>query len=213
MELLNYLNQYFYTREQLLDISQISDEQLKQWQSDKIMPQASYRLNIQLDCDSFFGLSTQHQQVEYYAKGYISWIGILSTGVDAKQVFALFSQRYEARLDQLQQQGFSNRHDKLNQNFNTHILQEWQSFLDGTYGLCTKSGLPEDIAAKELAIIIINQLIEHPSLSTAQLSQLEQAINLLDNASALFAPHERKTSSRQRLVNELRRKYGLRASL
>jgi hypothetical protein len=75
--------------------------------------------------------------------------------------------------------------------------------------LCTKSGLPEDIAAKEFSILEINELSEIGELSTEQTNKLTIAVNLLDSASSLFAPHERLKSSRHRLVNEIRRKYKL----
>jgi hypothetical protein len=75
--------------------------------------------------------------------------------------------------------------------------------------LCTKSGLPEDIAAKELAVIEINELLALNELSLDELEKLTLAVNLLDSASSFFAPHERLRSSRHSLVNEIRRKYKL----
>lgn len=83
------------------------------------------------------------------------------------------------------------------------------TFLNGIYGLCTKSGLPEDIAAKEFAIIEINELSIFDALNKEQLVKLTNAVNLLDKVSSLFAPHERLKSSRERLINETRFKYKL----
>jgi hypothetical protein len=71
--------------------------------------------------------------------------------------------------------------------------------------------LPEDIAAKELAILEINEIIEKPNIDEMQLNRLERAVNLLDSVSALFAPHEILKSSRHRLVDEVRRKYKFRS--
>lgn len=91
-----------------------------------------------------------------------------------------------------------------------HFIKEtWGHFIQGTYGLCTKSGLPEDIAVKAVAIFEINRLTESDELSQAALTALEKAVNLLDESSALFAPHERLRSSRHRLVNEIRRRFKL----
>ncbi len=84
---------------------------------------------------------------------------------------------------------------------NQHIKEEWSHFINGVYGLYTKSGLPEDIAAKELS--------ELNELTSDEMTKLTLAVNLLDKASSLFAPHERLRSSRHRLVNETRRKYRL----
>jgi hypothetical protein len=98
----------------------------------------------------------------------------------------------------------------MNSEFNNHLKQEWSYFIDGTYGLCTRSGLPEDIAAKEFSILEISELLELSELDQEQLSKLTLAVNLLDSSSSMYAPHERLQSSRHRLVNEVRRKYKLR---
>jgi hypothetical protein len=95
---------------------------------------------------------------------------------------------------------------KLNDGFDAHLRDEWRHFLDGTYGLCTRSGLPEDIAAKELAICVIRESLEG---GAPDLARLRAAVDLLDRASSPFAPHERPRSSRHRYVDELRVRYGL----
>jgi len=64
-------------------------------------------------------------------------------------------------------------------------------------------------AAKEFAITQINELTAHASLSSDEVGKLQTAVNLLDTASSAFAAHERLKSSRQRLVNEVRRLYQL----
>jgi len=96
---------------------------------------------------------------------------------------------------------------KLVSEIDASIKEAWGHFIQGTYGLCTKSGLPEDIAEKAVAIFEINRLTESDELSQAALTALEKAVNLLDKSSALFAPHERLRSSRHRLVNELEGVY------
>jgi len=58
-------------------------------------------------------------------------------------------------------------------------------------------------------VIIITELSELNELTSDEMTKLTLAVNLLDKASSLFAPHERLRSSRNRLVNETRRKYKL----
>ncbi len=98
----------------------------------------------------------------------------------------------------------------MNEGLEQHIKEEWQHFLEGTYGLCTKSGLPEDIAAKEIAIYQINEILEQDE-NKRDIETLTKAVDLLDNASSLFSPHERLRSSRHRLVDEVRRQHKLEA--
>jgi len=215
MELLNYLNRYFLTKQELLAAAKITQQELDHYQQLKVMPQCSYKLQLNVASTSFFGLHNEAQEVEYYPKGYISWLAIIQSLNDAKSIYAIFSARYKAAIEQLRKRGHFSPSEKINTSLDLHIKDEWQHFLDGIYGLCTKSGLPEDIAAKEFAILEINELINFSSanelagLTEQQLNQLTRAVNLLDAASALFAPHERLKSSRHRLVDEVRRKYVL----
>jgi len=215
MELINYLARYFLTKQELLVATKITEQELSHYQQLKVMPKCSYKLQLNVASTSFFGLHSAEQEVEYYAKGYISWLTIVKSLNDAQSIYSLFETRYKATIEQLRLQGHDSKNDKINASLDVHIKEEWQHFLDGIYGLCTKSGLPEDIAAKEFSILEIKELTANAEpaklieLTEQQLSQLTRAVNLLDSASALFAPHERLNSSRHRLVDEIRRKYVL----
>jgi len=219
MELINYLSSYFLTKQELLAATKITEQELSHYQKLEVMPKCSYKLQLSVASTSFFGLHSEEQEIEYYAKGYISWIAIVQSLKDVQSIYSLFETRYKVAIEQLRIQGHYSKSDKINESFDLHIKDEWKHFLDGIYGLCTKSGLPEDIAAKEFSILEINELTatsqatsqvtELAELTEQQLSQLTRAVNLLDAASALFAPHERLNSSRHRLVDEVRRKYVL----
>ncbi|MCF2909257.1 DUF6058 family natural product biosynthesis protein [Pseudoalteromonas sp. DL2-H2.2] len=209
MELYHYLNTTFYTMQELLDVVGTSEQKLKAFQESQLMPRASYTLKVNLACDSFFGHFEENQTLSYYAKGYASWLNIVLNEQDQTKIYAQFSARYRETLKRLNCLGYVFTHPKLTTSLSSHIADEWQHFLNGTYGLCTKTGLPEDIAAKEFAIIKINELCELKTLNQADREVLTFAVNLLDGVSAPFAPHERAHSSRQRLVDELRAMHGL----
>ncbi|MBV8635325.1 MAG: hypothetical protein JO002_12600, partial [Burkholderiaceae bacterium] len=185
--------------------------ELATMQARGVMPQPAYRLALDIACDSFFGRHQSQTDVAYYAKGYAAWINIVRN-MQAEDAFELFAQRYKAQLRQLAEAGMSAAHDKLNAGLDVHLGGEWQYFLDGTYGLCTRSGLPEDIAIKELATTVIKEITEErydKPLSHAEHAKLAAAVGLLDAASAPFAPHERLRSSRYRLVDQMRTAYGV----
>lgn len=211
MELIKYLNKHFITKQELLDITKISEQDLSKYQEDEVMPKCSYRLSLNIKSDSFFGIYNDEQEIEYYAKGYTSWLTIIQSLRSPKAVYEVFANRYIDAVECLKEQGYYSDSSKVTSKLNEHIKEEWGYFLNGIYGLCTKTGLPEDIAAKEYSILIINELSQYNELTSEQLNQLELAVNLLDSASSLFAPHERLKSSRQRLVNEVRRKYQLKS--
>jgi hypothetical protein len=145
--------------------------------------------------------------VDYYAKGYAAWLALATTFDGEEQSRSVFFQRYRDRLEQLAAAGiipgdttFAN---------DARLQAEWNAFLDGTYGLCTVSGLPEDIAAKEAAIAVIREVTEMAAPGDAGRARLRAAVDLLDSVAAPFAPHERARSSRRRYVDEVRAAYGV----
>jgi len=208
MKLIKYLNENFYTRQELLELTAINDSLLDLYQNKLVMPKASYSLAITLRCDSFIAKHQEQESLEFYAKGYINWLKILSSTENYETVFTIFSKRYTDATNKLAAQGL-NTITKCRIEFEAHIKSEWQYFINGTYGLCTKSGAPEEIAAKELAIFNITRLTALPSLNRVDRAKLIQAVELLDESSATFAPHELPTSSRQKFVNDIREQYQL----
>jgi hypothetical protein len=207
MELIDYLNNHFLSRDQLLHASGIDGRQLDELIANERMPQPSYRLRVSVACDSFFGAHAEDVAIDYFAKGYPAWIGMLMAS--QTPAYETFATRYRAALAALP---LRSAHPKLNAGVDAHLREEWRHFLAGTYGLCTCSGLPEDIAAKELAICVIQELTGSPlPPGPAGIDTLRTATDLLDRASSPFAPHERARSSRKRYVDEVRLAYGLQA--
>lgn len=208
MQLLDYLNHHFITREQLLARCGIEAAELERLQQAGMMPLPSYRLRLDVACESFFGMHAERAGIDYYAHGCAAWAGLLQAlpGPDAAR--AVFARRYRARLAQLAAEGIAAGDPELGGD--AHIGIEWGHFLSGTYGLCTVSGLPEDIAAKEAAIVAIRAAIAgERALTDEQRGDLARPVNLLDQASKPFAPHEVARSSRRRYVEEVRNKYRL----
>ncbi|TOP19863.1 hypothetical protein CGH21_22860, partial [Vibrio parahaemolyticus] len=175
------------------------------YQTEKLMPLASYKLDVALNCSSFTGTHSENYVMEYYAKGYISWLSTVHTLKSEERVFEEFSNRYSRALSVLK----GSKCEVATPGVHEIIMEDWEHFLQGTYGLCTQTGLPEDIAAKGFAVEQIKALLERDVLDSNEIKRLEYFVNLLDNASSPFAPHERLNSSRHRLVNEVRRKYKL----
>lgn len=203
MELIDYLTRHFLTRAQLLAASGITSARLDALIGDGRMPQPSYRLQLGIRCASFFGEHDEQVEAEYYATGTPAWIGMLEA--TPEDPFAVFARRYRNALGALP---LTTSDPKLGAGLDAHLQDEWRHFLAGTYGLCTRSGLPEDIAAKELAVCVIRELTAAED-GQPDLERLRQAVDLLDRASSPFAPHERLRSSRHRLVDMVRLRFGL----
>ncbi len=153
-------------------MTKITAQDLLQYQDNGMMPKCSYKINLNIKSNSFFGLYNDEQEIEYYAKGYTSWVAIIQTLHSTEAVYSTFANRYKAAIESLKEQGHSSSHAKITSDLNGHIKEEWGHFLNGIYGLCTKSGLPEDIAAKEFSILEINELSALDELTPKQLNKL-----------------------------------------
>ncbi|MCS0613651.1 DUF6058 family natural product biosynthesis protein [Massilia kyonggiensis] len=189
MELIDYLRTHFLTREQLLAACATDTAHLDAFAAAGTMPAPSYRLRVRIDCASFFGDHAETHALDWFAKGDVEWLRMLLEG--EPDPYARFAARYRAALDALPLRGLEAT--------DAHLRSEWQHFLAGTYGLCTRTGLPEDIAAKELAIHVIRTLTDDGRpLDAGERERLAEARDLLDRASSPFAPHERARSSRAR---------------
>ncbi len=207
--LMNYLKETFLLREELLKQADLAGDELLDLQANGQVPQPSYRVDQVINCDSFFGPYTETSETtEFYPEGCIEWISIAKDLLVPDKVRAVFDDRYLKELNRLKADSFVPNKPNALDNIDDHLNSEWAYFLDGTYGLCTVSGLPEDIAAKELAIIIIKEHIDQGELSGTQKQALKKAVDLLDRVSSLFAPHERERSSRKRLIDDVRLRYG-----
>jgi hypothetical protein len=207
MELIRYLETFFWTREQLLAHCAIDAGRLAQLQRKRMMPEPAYRLRLDLGCQSFFGEHTEQVVADYYARGYASWLGAVSALEQEDDARALFFRRYRAQVARLGEEGLLPRGPAFAGE--EHLQNEWQGFLDGTYGLCTVSGLPEDIATKEAATALLRELSgsgEPPDEAARAL--LRRAVDLLDRSAARFAPHEVERSSRRRYVDAMRAAHG-----
>lgn len=207
MELMHYLNLHFFTTEQLLERCGAGLERLEQLQRRRMMPCPSYRLRLDIGCQSFFGAHVEQAAFDYYPKGCPAWFTQAAALDGEAQARELFLKRYRSRLAELAASGivpsdpaFANE---------AHLDKEWQAFLDGIYGACTVSGLPEDIAAKEASVSVIRELIDGGSVGQRSHGRLRQAVDMLDSVAAPFAPHELARSSRRRYVDEVRAAYRL----
>ncbi|MEM9424528.1 MAG: hypothetical protein AAF975_07065, partial [Spirochaetota bacterium] len=73
MILIDYLHKYFFTLPEMVAMTKIPESSIRAYQDGLVMPLASYKLNVALNCSSFTGVHDETHHIEYYAKGYVSW--------------------------------------------------------------------------------------------------------------------------------------------
>ena len=212
MTLFHYLHDHFYTLDQLAQAAHMRVENIRAFQDKKMLPLPTYQLNGEYQVQSFFGVHQDAQSIEFYPKDTVSWLRIIQNLPTREAAFDAFSHRYRLTFSCLKQLSNLHRKDYLYTVMQSEdkLKEEWDHFLAGSYGVCTRSGLPEDIAAKDFALEEIRSLLDSGMLTLRHMrKKLENAVNLLDEVSAPFAPHERARSTRHQYVDEVRRQYRL----
>ncbi|KLN61746.1 hypothetical protein WH96_05440 [Kiloniella spongiae] len=215
--LLNYLYENFYEEASLLKQSQVSQEELRLLISQRIAPQPSYVITANLKTISFVSQDTLSETCRFYPKTYPEWLNILKTkNLDTEDIAKnYFRQAYQkARQNFFEsEQGkdlleeYPALSDYLTAN---HFNETWNHFLGGVFGVCTRENLPRGIFEKQLLVRFIDYMKQHHSpanISPLSKSRLETAVAYLNMVEADFAPHEVPITSRQRCINDVRKKY------
>jgi len=214
--MLNYLFAHFHERAEITSQLEAHPEHLENLIQAQCAPNPSYRVIAASECLSYFGEHTEQTELQFFAKGQLSWMNDLNDERIVQTHIArdLFNARYNSALHQLAQSSLADHvlalsGAPMSAPSEAKRLATWQYFLDGTYGVCTIDGLPQSIAVKQTLVSTIDQFIQRQptNIPKNQIDSLAQLLTALDRVEALFAPHERAKSSRQRCIVEVRAKY------
>ncbi|MCG7547869.1 DUF6058 family natural product biosynthesis protein [Pseudoalteromonas sp. Of7M-16] len=203
MALFTYLSGNFYTQNQLLHSSDTSAMQLRDFQSRKMMPLPAYKLDVTLASTSYFGKFEEREQIEFYPKAYTNWLKQCHLFKEDKLAFTTFSEQFYIVKEALLAEEFWSPDTQFNANFDNFIEDQWHHFLAGTYGVCTKTGMPREILIKELAVQIISQIISTGVYSENNSHLVQISLKHLKAASSVLAPHEQDKGTLYRLIKEL----------
>lgn len=207
--LLNYLYSNFYESQTFITRAKLSLDALAVYQAQSLVPNASYSLQMQINVAAFTGKHQQAANHQFYCKNYIDWLNQIQINdiKHKKQAFDLFQTQYTQAQNSFIKGDFG---AKILEFFPTSqwahiaIMDTWQHFLNGTYGLCTKRGMPSDIFMKHVLGGYITHIMANYDLKKLPIAiepTFIAAVNALDNVTASFAPHELANSSRARNIN------------
>ncbi|MGJ8529471.1 DUF6058 family natural product biosynthesis protein [Maritalea sp.] len=215
--LLPYLFSNFYEAAEFCARADCSTDEFAQMQAHKITPNASYQLETNMEVTSYIGVHQENCALQFYPKSGLDWLTLLqntniTNEADAKQAFTT---QFEATKTTLASSPGGKEilgvFPELIAAFDDHQLEAtWQHFLDGTYGICTRTGLPDAIFLKQFYVRLIDQMVgQYSASSIPEKSRvmLQKAIFCLDQVEAEFAPHEVTQSSRQRCIIDVRANY------
>ncbi len=213
----DYITDNFLTLKEVSEQAAIELPTLQRMISEGLMPGPAYEIKEQVTIYSFFGECVETVKTAYYPHAYVEKAQQIQAGNPLVSESATykkeFCQTYKTLLATYSANKFG-----LQQYFNADgvpdgetleafIDSEWQHYLNGTYGLCTKNGDFTEIALKEVMIAKIKHLAESETLTNDLLEELKEAVDLLDTVSADFAPFEKDRSSRAKYIDAVRNKY------
>lgn len=200
-----YLQSNFLSQTQVIDQANISEAAFDKLRAQGAVPKPSYQFGFSLSCHSYFGEHTvPNTQCAYYAQGCVDWINDIRHLSDKQAIYAYFKTEFLCEYETLKIQGYVRNDVAKSMMLDTYINEQFHYFIAGTYGVCTRTGRVAEIVKKEVAIKTIQHLSGIDKLTEGEVITLQCAIDLLDEASAYFAPHEYAASSRAKYIDALR---------
>lgn len=220
MSSVDYILENFMPIEQIALLSNLAEEQLHAMIAARCLPGPAYEVTGIYRIQSVFGEHEEQKVRAYYPASHVARARTLARSnipyeLLATELEQAFLSHYVSALEGMKANEFGlahlfDKHGRVGgKGAEQFLAEEFQHYLTGTYGLCTRNNTVEEIATKEIMIAKIKHLTQQfEQGSCAELPErLAEAVEALDKVSAPFAPHERERSSRGAYIDEVRAKY------
>ncbi|MCV0426646.1 MAG: hypothetical protein K5905_14350 [Roseibium sp.] len=214
--LLNYLYTNFLEEQEFAARCALSMAELGSLYACRVIPEPSYRYSANGCVKSFFEPHEDQTTYRFQLKGHVHWYNdITRLGItDEAAAKSYFATRYKTAKDTFLSgplgSALCQSATTVDSMFNAdHEIATWEHFLEGTFGVCTRDGLPETIFLKQAGVRFVEALISYPDFGNRpeDLHLLRQIVDLLDEVESDFAPHEVAQSSRQRCIIDIRDRF------
>jgi tRNA splicing endonuclease len=206
LALVKYLQSNFLSYQEIIEQAGVSKVVFDTLQAQGAVPKPSYQFGFSITCDSYFGEHTVPRvQYLYYAQGCVKWLSEVCHLKDNQAIYAHFKAEFLREYEALLIQGFYFKYEMEDNALDEYIREQFQHFIKGTYGLCTRTGRVAEIVRKEIAIATIQRLSRIADLTANDAKKMQKAIDLLDEASAYFTAHEYEVSTRAKYIDAFRR--------
>lgn len=224
-ENLSYIDENFIPLGSVAEATKLDPAAVQELLDACVIPRACYFPDEQGNLASNLGNTTTKLDTAWFHPASLAWIRdavvLLESDVDAGVLAAQrrrwFTKIYTNHLLALRDLGLIETavwDEAFADERNRAAIAdgEFEHWLAGTYGLCTRANTPEAVAVKECMVRNIDQITrkgEVAELDDAKREKVMRYLRLFDHVTALFAPFERAKSSRHRLCVELPQRYGL----
>lgn len=227
-----YLHTHFLTLERLAEAAQVSATEVHDLVRNGCIPGPTYYSRVSVTFSSFGQDPVEVDDqtlIEYYNPSTVDWIRLAeqlaseSTDRNLLHLASLmrfhFESEFALALKEYPAFKYGYRDYFLSENeisrdvFHQKVLEEWNHVLHGTYGKCLRIPVTaRSVVRKGVAsarILAITDQLHKEVLSDGERSELIEAMTEFNQVVSEFSPHDRTTSSRKRLFDDLITKYGL----
>ncbi len=210
---IKYIKENFIESRELCEVLRISQQELEKLIEEQLMPNSSYEISVSYKINSSLGDEKLITEIEkYYSKSIINLIqknkNLNSPSEFKESLKAEFTSTYINSNNNMY--GYDNiieENGKINiQKLSVVFEQEWQCYLKGIYGICTLNATGAEIAKKEIVVkrlIDFNKKHGDKKLSDNDREILNELNTEFNEVSNLFAPYQRKNSSRGKYLDSL----------
>ena len=214
-----YIQDNFVEGEFILQHFGLEKSEFEKLIEDKIIPQASYKIErANRITSSLNDEIVESYMEEYFPKSIINLLEkYLKNKISAKEEKINFKENFKQNLTNHNDREFAYGNifegDKLNEIAFDHNFEiEWDFYAKGVYGICTLNATEEEIVEKEIAVKKIKKLYEateNRKLTDDEVKELIELNKQFNAIAALFAPYQRESSSRGKYLDTLLRKANL----
>ncbi len=208
MEDLEYIKSNFIEENELCKEADISVEKLNNLVEKQLIPNSSYEIKTDIKITS----PLQDEKVITQTKRYFhkSCINLIKQNINLKS--KNFKEQFKKEyIKTLKQQDTQNLIYKSENELESVFKSTWKYFIDGVYGICTLNMTPTEIAKKGIAVQkLINFIKSKHELSPKDKQEkMIELNNSYNEVSSIFAPYQRKTSSRGKYIDDQLKKCNL----
>lgn len=200
MDDLTYLQANFLDQKQLCEMACISPEKLEELIEKELIPKPSYTIESRWTITSPLGDKAELSEItKYFPKSTTSLIQ-QNINRDSAAFKAEMKSRYiQTVLDNDMNKRTYQTEAELDEVFET----QWKHYINGVYGICTLSSTAEEIAKKDIAVSELIHFMENQQgfTTTEKQEKLKVLNDNYNEISSIFAPYQRKKSSRGKYVD------------
>ncbi len=210
---LEYIQENYIELNDLCTLCEMTKAELNQLIEKKLIPESSYKINSTHKISSPLGDEIEVSEIKkFFPKSTISLIQNNRKEEDTEEFKQIFKSEFIASFKKHKSNEFAyggiidNAGNVSQVKLEEAFEQEWQYYLQGIYGICTLNSTPEEIAHKEITVKRLINFIENNG-NKELTEELKKELKILNDdfnaVSNLFAPYQRKASSRGKYLDEM----------